>query len=163
MYISSSFISNILDLLRCLEDNYSMLISDIQKGSINSKLGLDSQTRKILNNMLEPDAAIADNSISPGRYVFYMELRNVPSKRLISSIENTLDDELKKSNLAYGRFRNSNGLAPIKVVPLNCGSFVKFKEFLYSKGVSKSQIKIPRVITTNENLKKLVKSQEIIY
>ena len=60
MYISSSFISNILDLLRCLEDNYSMLISDIQKGSINSKLGLDSQTRKILNNMLEPDAARAD-------------------------------------------------------------------------------------------------------
>ena len=60
MYIYSSFISNILDLLRCLEDNYSMLISDIQKGSINSKLGLDSQTRKILNNMLEPDAARAD-------------------------------------------------------------------------------------------------------
>ena len=54
-----------------------------------------------------------------------MELRNVPSKRLISSIENTLDDGLKKSNLAYGRFRNSNGLAPIKVVPLNNGSFCK--------------------------------------
>lgn len=59
-----------------------------------------------------------------------MELRNVPSKRLISSIENTLDDELKKSNLAYGRFRNSHGLVPIKVVPLNCGSFVKFKAHL---------------------------------
>ena len=346
MYISSSFISNILDLLRCLENNYSSLIYDIQKGSITPKLKLDSQTRKTLNNMLEPDAsradflknefkkgakgicrriwpklayiatvtganfsiyddkvnyytdslpiyspayaateamiginpyaskisyvvipdtvfyefipvreydkpspktycinelkinecyeivitnyaglyryrlgdvikvvgfynnspeieflyrrnqllnmvsektteehltnsikstvaklnlnlvdytAIADNSISPGRYVFYMELKNSPSKGLISSIENTLDDELKKCNLAYGRFRNSHRLAPIKVVPLNDGSFVKLKEFLYSKGVSKSQIKVPRVITTNENLKKLVKSQEIIY
>ena len=81
-----------------------------------------------------------------------MELRNVPSKRLISSIENTLDDELKKSNLAYGRFRNSNGLAPIKVVPLNNGSFVKLKELLYSKGVSKSQIKIPRVITNKKDI-----------
>ena len=116
-----------------------------------------------LNLNLVDYTAIADNSISPGRYVFYMELRNSPSKRLISSIENTLDDELKKSNLAYGRFRNSHRLAPIKVILLNGGSFVKLKEFLYSKGVSKSQIKVPRVITTNENLKNLVKSQEIIY
>ena len=112
-----------------------------------------------LNLNLVDYTALADNSVSPGRYVFYMEIKNNATKKLIADIEATLDNELKKANLAYGRFRKGHRLAPVKVILLNNGSFSRFKEFLYHKGVSKSQIKIPRVITTNENLKNIINSE----
>lgn len=115
-----------------------------------------------LNLNLVDYTALADNSISPGRYIFYMEVKNNYSKNLIKDIENTLDLELKKYNVAYGRFRKNNRLAPIKVVLLNDGTFSTVKEFLYHKGVSKSQVKIPRVITTNENIKSILKKHEYI-
>ena len=51
-----------------------------------------------------------------------MELRNVPLKANFT-IENTLDDELLKSNLAMDVFVLVMA-SPIKVVPLNNGSFV---------------------------------------
>lgn len=113
-----------------------------------------------LNLNLVDYTTLADNSVSPGRYIFYMEVKNDYSKKLVKDIETTLDLELKKSNLAYGRFRRNNRLAPIKVVLLTNGTFSSVKEFLYKKGISKSQIKIPRVITTNENIKSILKTHE---
>ena len=67
-------------------------------------------------------------------------------------MEKTLDLELQKANLAYGRFRKSNKLACTGVIVIRRNTFDNIKKFLISKGVSKSQIKIPRVITNKKDI-----------
>lgn len=118
---------------------------------------------KKLNLTLIDYTTIADNSISPGRYVFYLELKDIPSLSLKNCIQKTLDSELKKANLAYERFRNKGKLDNIKVIIVKPKTFSRIKESLYNNGISKNQIKIPRVITTNENIKKIINNRIIKY
>ncbi|SFD42067.1 GH3 auxin-responsive promoter family protein [Clostridium uliginosum] len=94
----------------------------------------------------------ADNDNTPGRYIIYLEFKNFNNKYNISQIEEKLDDELKKVNLAYGRFRNNNRLAKLKIVMISEGTFDNFKKSLINKGASKSQLKVPRVIKDNNIL-----------
>ena len=105
--------------------------------------------------------AITDNSITPGRYKFYFEIRGKVTKEQIRNIEITLDNELANCNLAYKRFRGKNGLAMPKVIILQEDTFNKVKEFLFKKGVSKSQIKIPRVVTTNKNILSVIENNKV--
>lgn len=101
----------------------------------------------------------ADNSITPGRYIFYFEFKSSLSGHNIGVLEKTLDNELRKSNLAYDRARNNKRLGMVKVIPLSPGNFNLIKEFLLSKGVSKNQIKIPRVINNNTNILNIIDKQ----
>lgn len=101
----------------------------------------------------------ADNSITPGRYIFYFEFKSSLSGHNIGVLEKTLDSELRKSNLAYDRARNNKRLGMIKVIPLSPGNFNLIKEFLFSRGVSKNQIKIPRVINNNTNILNIIDKQ----
>ena len=94
----------------------------------------------------------ADNSTSPGRYVFYLETKDNIKNIDKLLIEKTLDENLKKSNQAYGRHRDYNSLRTLKVFFLNRGTFRIIKEYLIKKGTSKNQVKIPRVITNCELL-----------
>ena len=98
----------------------------------------------------------ADNSLSPGRYIFYLELNDPISPRLSASIEDVLDNELQKCNLAYGRFRRNHKLSKAKVVLLAPKTFLAIKETLFAAGTSNSQVKIPRVITSNEKIKAII-------
>ncbi|GAA0756779.1 GH3 auxin-responsive promoter family protein [Clostridium sartagoforme] len=106
---------------------------------------------------------VADNSITPGRYQFYFEVKGKVTKELVRSIEITLDEELRNCNLAYKRFRSKSGLAMPKVIMLEEGTFNKVKEFLFMKGISKNQIKIPRVVTTNKNVLGVIESNKLDY
>ncbi len=106
---------------------------------------------------------VADNSITPGRYQFYFEVKGKVTKELVRSIEITLDEELRNCNLAYKRFRSKSGLAMPKVIMLEEGTFNKVKEFLFMKGISKNQIKIPRVVTTNKNVLGVIENNKLDY
>lgn len=114
------------------------------------------QTMKKLNINLVDYTTDPDNSITPGRYIFYFEFKNKVTKNQINLLENTLDKELRKSNLAYDRARNNNKLGRVKVVTLLPNTFNLVKESLFKKGISKNQIKIPRVISNNKNIKKVI-------
>lgn len=118
-------------------------------------------TMNKLNLTLLDYTTLADTSLSPGRYVFYIEIQQKATISLKNDIEKVLDDELKKSNLAYGRFRNKNRLSKLKVILVRPKTFSKIKEVLQGKGVSKNQIKIPRVITTNERIKNIINAEII--
>lgn len=118
-------------------------------------------TMKRLNLKLVDYTTNADNSISPGRYIFYFEFRNEISPILIKALEKTLDEELRASNLAYGRFRKDKRLGMPKVVLLKKNTFEIIKESLFKKGISKNQVKIPRVILKNKSIFKIVDDNKI--
>lgn len=103
-------------------------------------------TMKRLKLSLVDYTVAPDNSVTPGRYMFYFEFRNNMSSYEVQQLERTLDIELRKSNLAYNRARNNRRLDVVKVVLLAPNTFNLIKEKLFSKGVSKNQIKIPRVV-----------------
>ncbi len=111
-----------------------------------------SKTIKKLNLSLVDYTTLEDNSITPGRYIFYLEFNEEVSSNKIKFIEDTLDKELQKANLAYGRFRNNNRLACLSINIVRRNTFDIIKRYLISKGVSKSQIKIPRVITNKKDI-----------
>eukprot|EP00918_Siedleckia_nematoides_P023970 GHVU01051700.1.p1 GENE.GHVU01051700.1~~GHVU01051700.1.p1 ORF type:complete len:337 (+),score=37.43 GHVU01051700.1:273-1283(+) len=54
MYIGGTFISSVLDFFRILENRWSELVKDIEKGEIGENIRLDSNDRKILNKKLKP-------------------------------------------------------------------------------------------------------------
>lgn len=122
---------------------------------------------KITKNKLKLNlidyTTIADNSITPGRYKFYFEIRGNITKELVRNIEHTLDKELRNCNLAYNRFRSKNGLAMPKIVIVEDGTFNNIKEGLFIKGISKNQIKIPRVVTTNKNILSIIEKNKKNY
>lgn len=109
-----------------------------------------------LNLNLVDYTTMPDNSITPGRYVVYMELRGKKDIKSVIKIENILDNELQKSNLAYGRFRKNKRLSNLKVVVLEDGAFSEIKEALFCEGVSKNQIKIPRVLINNPKILEII-------
>ncbi|MBU5228398.1 GH3 auxin-responsive promoter family protein [Clostridium senegalense] len=97
-------------------------------------------------------STMEDNNVTPGRYVFYMEIRDSKESNIIAE---TLDKELCKTNFAYGRFRKNKKLGEIKVILLRENTFSKIKSYMIEKGVSKNQLKIPRIIRDKEILKML--------
>ncbi len=109
-------------------------------------------TIKQFNVKLIDYTTLADNSNSPGKYIFYMEFNKSISPDFLKKIQSTLDLELQKSNIAYGRFRKNKRLDNLKIIPVSTNTFFKIKESLYKKGISKNQIKIPRVITNNKKI-----------
>ncbi len=115
-------------------------------GAMNS-LGI-----KLVDYTTSPDI-----SVSPGRYVFYLELDRAPGREIIKEINGVLDKELRTANPAYDRARRGNRLNCIKVEILPSGTFNAMKEMLYEKGVSKSQLKVPRVLNDNQEAAKIIK------
>ena len=111
-----------------------------------------NKTMKEFNLSLVDYTTLEDNKITPGRYVFYFEFNEEIPKNKIKFIENTLDKELQKANLAYGRFRRNNKLACLNINVVTRNTFDIIKKHLISNGVSKSQLKIPRVITNKKDI-----------
>lgn len=113
-------------------------------------------TIKKLNLNLVDYTTMADNSITPGRYIIYFELKNDEASNSVKTLEETLDNEIRKSNLAYNRARNNKRLGMVKVIILSPNTFNLIKESLFSRGISKNQIKIPRVVNNNRNILSIV-------
>lgn len=123
---------------------------------VSEKTNEQQLTTAIKNSMkkfnLMDYTTIPDNSITPGRYVFYCEFKEKLSKEEVNLLEKKLDKELRKSNLAYDRARNNKKLGEIKIIVLKNDTFKLVSEALFKKGVSKNQIKIPRVIINNKDI-----------
>lgn len=118
-------------------------------------------TTKKLNLSLVDYTTIPDNSITPGRYIFYFEFKNDMPDYNIKLLEETLDSEIRNSNLAYDRARNNKKLSMVKVVLLASNTFNLVKESLFNKGISKNQIKIPRVIINNRNILNIINKNKM--
>lgn len=119
------------------------------------------ETVKKLNLSLVDYTTIPDNSITPGRYVFYFEIRdNIPNYK-VKILEETLDKAIRKSNLAYDRARKNNKLSIPKIVFLANDTFNSVKESLMKRGISKNQIKVPRVITNNKNVLNIINKNKL--
>lgn len=118
-------------------------------------------TTKKLNLNLVDYTTMPDTSITPGRYVFYFEFKNNIPNYEVKLLEKTLDDEIRNSNLAYDRARNNKKLGMVKVILLAPNTFNLVKVSLFSKGISKNQIKIPRVITNNKNILNIINKNKI--
>ncbi|PJI07289.1 MULTISPECIES: GH3 auxin-responsive promoter family protein [Clostridium] len=131
--------------------NEEQLTSAIQAAIKKLKLNLVDYT------------TMPDNSITPGRYIFYFELKNNMSSCILQLLERTLDSELRKSNLAYDRARDNRRLGRIKVVLLKPNTFNLIKEALFRKGISKNQIKIPRVAVNNKCVLEISEENKISY
>lgn len=129
--------------------NEEHLTNSIKETVRNMKLSLVDYT------------TIPDNSITPGRYAFYFEFRNNMSNYKVEVLEETLDKEIRKSNPAYDRARKSNKLGRPKIIFLADNTFNLIKESLFTKGISKNQIKIPRVVTNNKNILKIINKNKI--
>lgn len=120
-----------------------------------------NKTVKKIDLSLVDYTTLADNTVTPGKYVVYFELNQKLSNSKVEIIAQTLDYELQKSNLAYGRFRKNNRLGRLEVRLVNRYTFDGIKEFMISKGVSKSQIKIPRVITNKKEIRQILNENRI--
>lgn len=116
------------------------------------------RTMKDLSLSLVDYTTLPDNSITPGRYIFYCEFKNdIPSSK-VNLLEEKLDKEIRNSNLAYDRARNNKRLGKVKVILLAPKTFNLIKQSLFNKGISKNQIKIPRVITNNKSILNILNS-----
>lgn len=102
-----------------------------------------------------------DNSVTPGRYLFYFEFNNITADYNIELLEKTLDKEIRNSNLAYDRARSSRRLGMVRVILLKSNTFNLIKEALFTEGISKNQIKIPRVINSNRNILSIINENKL--
>lgn len=120
------------------------------------------RTMKYLNLNLVDYTTLPDNSITPGRYIFYCEFKNDIPISTVRLLEEKLDKEIRSSNLAYDRARNTKRLGNVKVILLEPKTFNLIKQYLFNKGISKNQIKIPRVINNNRSLINILNSNRIL-
>ncbi len=118
-------------------------------------------TIKTLNIDIVDYTTLPDNTITPGRYVFYMELKNCLMHEEKCKLEEFLDKELRGANLAYDRARASKKLGRLKVIALRPNTFKKVKEALIKNEVSKNQIKIPRVVTEKYEVIRILEENSV--
>lgn len=109
-----------------------------------------SNTFKTFGSSFSDYTVKPDNSVSPGRYVFYIEVKNSLKNSNLKSISNLMDKELCKANIAYGRQRSKGKLAEVQVKLVKEGTFMLIKKMKIAKGISKNQFKMPRVVTDRE-------------
>jgi hypothetical protein len=111
-----------------------------------------TNTFRKLKSSISDYTVLPDNSISPGKYIFFIEPKTLVTAPNIREINSLLDKELCKANLAYERQRKKNRLASAEVQLVSSGTFESLKMKKVQKGVSKSQVKIPRVLKSQEEI-----------
>jgi hypothetical protein len=129
-----------------------------EKTTEEHALNAVSNTFKAIGSSFADYTVIADNSISPGRYIFYIEAKDSLSNSEVKNINSLMDKELCKANISYGRHRSKGKLSETKVRLVKEGTFALIKKFKTDKGVSKNQFKMPRVIRDQELIELLNKN-----
>jgi hypothetical protein len=117
-----------------------------------------SNTFRALGFSFSDYTVMPDNSISPGRYVFYIEVKDSLNNNIMKNISTLIDKELCKANISYGRHRSKGKLAEAQVKLVKEGTFSMVKKMKIGKGVSNNQFKMPRVIRDREIIEILNKS-----
>lgn len=135
---------------------------------VSEKTNEDHITNAIKNTMRYLKMSLVDyttlpcNIVTPGRYLFYFEMKDILNKKELLLLEEVLDKELRKSNLAYDRARRGRKLDRLKIYLVKENTFNDIKEKLMCNGISKNQIKIPRVATNNEKILNILKRSKLI-
>lgn len=120
-----------------------------EKTTEEQALNAVSNTFKTLGSSFADYTVIPDNSISPGRYVFYIETKK-PLNCSLNFLSTSMDRELCKANMSYGRHRSKGRLAEAQVKLVKEGTFGLIKKLKTDKGVSRNQFKMPRVVKDKE-------------
>ncbi len=116
-----------------------------------------TNTFKHIDSSFVDYTVMADNSISPGRYVFYIETKDSLSSSAVKNINYVMDMELSKANISYSRHRSKGKLSMVEVRLVKEGTFDMLKKMKINKGTSKNQFKMPRVIRDKELVEMLDK------
>ncbi len=115
-----------------------------------------SETFKHLKLELVDYTVMADIDISPGRYVFFAEVNNTKALNR-NEAERILEIKLCIANPRYEQFRKVMKIEHVSLELVKPGTFDSLKTLLVSKGASRNQVKIPRVVKRND-LVELLKS-----
>lgn len=95
--------------------------------------------------------SLADTSVSPGRYVFFAEVKEKEDSISIDAVSRVVEKELCKANPAYGRIRSKGKLGMSMTVVVPEGTFRRYKDgIIMQRGISRSQLKVPRVLKEHE-------------
>ncbi|WP_167958895.1 GH3 auxin-responsive promoter family protein [Anaerosporobacter faecicola] len=105
----------------------------------------DSYHLSIHNFSVYPDTTNA-----PMRYVFFIEFTEKTLPVSKETIEQTLEENLRKANFLYAFFSDSGKLGALKLHILLKGSYVNYKQSLLQEGKNISQIKPVRIISSSK-------------
>ena len=128
-----------------------------EKTTEEHALNAVSNTFKAIGSSFADYTVTADKSMSPGRYIFYIEAKDSLKSSKVKSISSLMDKELCKTNISYGRHRSKGKLSETQVRLVTEGTFQLIKKIRTDKGVSKNQFKMPRVIRDKELIELLNK------
>lgn len=111
-----------------------------------------TETFKHLGVELIDYTVMADIVISSGRYMFFAEVNNVGELDK-NEAEKILERMLCIANPRYEQFRKSMKIGHVSLEFVKPGTFDSLKVLLVSKGASRNQVKIPRVVKRDELVK----------
>jgi hypothetical protein len=116
-----------------------------------------TETFKHLKLELVDYTVMADIDTSPGRYVFFAEVNNIKALDK-NEAERILETKLCVANPRYEQFRKVMKIGHVSLELVKPGTFNSLKTLLVSKGASRNQVKIPRVVK-RADLVELLKSK----
>ncbi|MBN1427347.1 MAG: GH3 auxin-responsive promoter family protein [Anaerolineae bacterium] len=99
-------------------------------------------------------SVMADLDVSPGRYVFFVELGG-DDWQWGRQAHMELDRELGLANPSYASARRSGKISPLDLRIVQPGTFAGLKTLLLDRGASPNQLKIPRVVRDDELIRYL--------
>lgn len=108
-----------------------------------------TETFKHLDVELVDYTVMADINISPGRYVFFVEVNNSEDIDKAEA-EEILESKLCVANPRYEKFRKVMKIGNLSLEFVKPHTFDSLKVLLLSKGASRNQVKIPRVVKKDE-------------
>ncbi len=108
------------------------------------------ETAKAMNNELEGHSFYADYSTKPPRYCMLFEPKNPVSEEERLKYVELLDENLRKANEKYFKYRRWGMLSMPEAYVLKHNTYNDYREMLRSRGVVLNQIKPVTVINTKE-------------
>ena len=93
---------------------------------------------------------VEDNEALPGRYIFFVELREPLAGMESPSLSRALEESLYRANPYYQVMRSFGRLGPAILHPVQAGTFQALREVLVRRGASPAQAKVPRVVRDQE-------------
>lgn len=93
---------------------------------------------------------VADTDAAPGRYVFFVEVKEPAALVGRAAAADDLDQALGKTNPRYQAAREAGRLGRPALHVVERDTFARLKALLIQKGASANQVKIPRVISAED-------------
>lgn len=109
-----------------------------------------SQAVKQWGHELVDFTTMADYDISPGRYIFFVEVNNPAGLSGATRCPGILEETIGRANPRYLAARRAGRIAPLKLIFVKAGTFDRLAKILMEKGASANQLKIPRLIRDGE-------------